>query len=93
MTASCVTTLIAGATGLYLALTGSRLKTPQDLLYAGLGTHFVPSQQLPALRKALGQPLERQSDEQQGLQQIMNRLQPFVQEVGGTDTACSRYDA
>jgi len=30
-----------GKTGLYMALTGARLKTP-DCLYAGIATHFVP---------------------------------------------------
>ena len=70
-----------GATGLYLALTGSRLKTPEDLLYAGLGTHFVPSGQLPALRESLAKPLKRQPDKQHGLQQILKRLQPYAQEV------------
>jgi len=70
-----------GATGLYLALTGSRLKTPEDLLYAGLGTHFVPSGQLPALREALAKPLKRQPDKQHGMQQILERLQPYAQEV------------
>lgn len=70
-----------GATGLYLALTGNRLKTPEDLLYAGLGTHFVPSEQLPALREALAKPLTRQLDKQHGMQQILQRLQPYAQEV------------
>ena len=74
-----------GATGLYLALTGSRLKTPEDLLYAGLGTHFVPSGQLPALREALAKPLKRQPDKQHGMQQILERLQPFSQEVNMPD--------
>ena len=73
--------MCAGAAGLYLALTGSRLKTPQDLLYAGLGTHYVPSEQLPGLRAALAKPLKRQPDKQQGLQQVLERLQPFTQEV------------
>ncbi|KAA6425859.1 hypothetical protein WJX79_009043 [Trebouxia sp. C0005] len=70
-----------GATGLYLALTGSRLKTPEDLLYAGLGTHFVPSGQVPALREALAKPLKRQPHKQHGMQQILDRLQPYAQEV------------
>ena len=70
-----------GATGLYLALTGSRLKTPEDLLYAGLGTHFVPGGQLFALREASAKPLKRQPDKQHGMQQILERLQPYAQEV------------
>ena len=41
-----------GKVGIYLALTGARLK-PADILYAGLATHFVPSVDLPALYDAL----------------------------------------
>jgi enoyl-CoA hydratase len=41
-----------GQIGLYLALTGARL-TGADVLHAGLGTHFVPSGDLPALLDAL----------------------------------------
>ena len=62
-------------------MTGNRLKSPQDLLYAGLGTHYVPSAQLPALRASLGKPLERQSDRQQGLEQLLTRLEPHTQQV------------
>ena len=71
----------AGAVGLYLALTGSRLKSPEDLLYAGLGTHYVPSSQLPALRASLGERLERVPDKQQGLEQMLTRLEPHTQQV------------
>lgn len=42
-----------GALGAYLALTGARVSTPEDAIYAGLATHFVPSEQIPALRDAL----------------------------------------
>ena len=70
-----------GAVGLYLAMTGSRLKSPQDLLYAGLGTHYVPSGQLPALRASLRKPLERQPDRQQGLEQLLTRLEPHARQV------------
>lgn len=41
--------------GLLLALSGLRLKGPQ-LLWAGLATHFVRSEQLPALEAALAAP-------------------------------------
>ena len=77
-----------GAVGLYLALTGSRLKSPKDLLYAGLGTHYVPSAQLPALRASLGKPLERQSDKQQGLEQILTRLEPHTEQVQTPRSPC-----
>ncbi|KAJ1815885.1 3-hydroxyisobutyryl-CoA hydrolase [Coemansia sp. RSA 2671] len=41
-----------GQTGMYLGLTGQRLKG-RDLVYAGIATHFVPSERLPMLEKRL----------------------------------------
>lgn len=41
-----------GKVGIYLALTGARLKAA-DILYAGLATHYVPAADLPALFDAL----------------------------------------
>jgi len=38
--------------GLYLALTGTRLKA-DDLLYTGIATHYIPSNHLQSLRKSL----------------------------------------
>ncbi len=43
---------MAGELGLYLALTGARLKTT-DALYAGVATHFVPAAKHAALIDAL----------------------------------------
>ncbi len=43
---------LPGQIGLYLGLTGARIKAP-DLLYSGLATHFVPSSLLPAVLVAL----------------------------------------
>lgn len=41
-----------GELGMFMATTGARLKAP-DALYAGLGTHFVPSGRFMALEEAL----------------------------------------
>lgn len=43
---------LPGAVGTWLALTGARL-TGADSVHAGLATHFVPREKLPALRAAL----------------------------------------
>lgn len=49
----------------YLALTGARLNA-QDLLYAGLATHYVPSAKLQELEKALVEATTAASEEQVG---------------------------
>ncbi|MCP5081688.1 MAG: enoyl-CoA hydratase/isomerase family protein [Alphaproteobacteria bacterium] len=43
---------LPGELGMFMALTGARLKAP-DALYAGLATHYVPSGRLIALEEAL----------------------------------------
>lgn len=43
---------VVGGVGNYLALTGARL-TAEDLMYAGIATHYVKSNQLEELKKAL----------------------------------------
>jgi enoyl-CoA hydratase/carnithine racemase len=44
--------LLDSSMAVYLALSGRRLKAP-DLLYTGLATHYVKSEQLPGLEAAL----------------------------------------
>lgn len=41
-----------GEIGMYMGLTGARLK-PGDAMYAGVGTHYVPKERLPDLKRAL----------------------------------------
>lgn len=44
---------LAGGLGVYLALTGARLRGA-DLVHAGIATHFVPSDMLPELLSEIG---------------------------------------
>jgi enoyl-CoA hydratase len=46
-----------GELGMYLGLTGARLRTP-DALYAGVATHFVPGTKHPALIDRLAEGVE-----------------------------------
>jgi enoyl-CoA hydratase len=45
---------LPGALGLYLGLTGQRLRAA-DCLYCGVATHYLESARLPELERALGQ--------------------------------------
>ena len=47
-------TRLDGQLGVYLGLTGKRLKGT-DVFYAGVATHFVPSSRLPALESRLSE--------------------------------------
>lgn len=45
---------LPGRIGLYMALTGARLRAA-DCLYTGIATHFVPAERLEALKQALAE--------------------------------------
>lgn len=66
---------------MYLAITGGRLKTAEDVIYAGLGMHFVPAKCLPELHKALSQRRQRNDGKQVAVQESLDRIQPFAEQV------------
>lgn len=67
---------LPGGIGLYLALTGERLKAP-DCLYAGIATHWAPSERLPAIVEAL-----ERTDWSQGLAGVRRALSPLTGHPG-----------
>lgn len=72
-------TVLVGAVGLYLALTGKRLSKPADLLRIGLATHFVTVERLPQLTQALGlRTLKRSSTKASALSGLEPMLQQFA---------------
>ncbi|XP_034178965.2 3-hydroxyisobutyryl-CoA hydrolase isoform X2 [Osmia lignaria lignaria] len=60
---------LKGKLGLYLGLTGDRLKGV-DVLFAGIATHFVPSEKLPDLKQDL------LTTEQSDVNDILTKYQP-----------------
>lgn len=66
-----LTRLLQGSLGLYLALTGARLKGI-DVLRAGLATHYVPSQLLGGLENAI---LGLNADSAQTLPKLLSEYQ------------------
>ncbi len=63
---------LPGGIGLYLALSGERLKAP-DCLYAGLATHWAPAERLPLILDAL-----ERADWAQGLAGARRALSPLT---------------
>jgi 3-hydroxyisobutyryl-CoA hydrolase len=86
-----------GQMGVYLGLTGKRLKST-DVLYAGIATHFVPSSRLPALEARLAE-LENPSHDvvNQAIEEFSGEMEsePAFSLGGETRAAidrCFKYD-
>mmetsp|Transcript_5766 Transcript_5766/g.9724 ORF Transcript_5766/g.9724 Transcript_5766/m.9724 type:complete len:393 (+) Transcript_5766:200-1378(+) len=56
---------LVGGVGNYLALTGNRLAA-EDLIYAGIATHYVKSEKLDDLKSALAESTTSTSDDPNG---------------------------
>lgn len=67
-----------GETGMYLALTGARLNAA-DAVAVGIGTEFVPSDQIPELERALVSADWSKGDAQQIIDGI---VEDFAQDAG-----------
>jgi len=78
---------LEGELGVWLALTGARLKGP-DVVAAGIGTHFVPSQKLPELKA----DIVRISDAGSIFEKIDALLARWSQPVGAPDYAAHLSD-
>ncbi|MCW5723504.1 MAG: enoyl-CoA hydratase/isomerase family protein [Maricaulaceae bacterium] len=75
---------LAGEIGMWMGLTGARLKAA-DCLAAGLATHYVPSENRPALVAALER--ETLDDDGEALEALLER---FVGDPGPSDLALTR---
>lgn len=69
---------LPGSVGLYLALTGARL-TDQELVQAGVATHYVPKDKIDGLKDALIEKVKSESS----IQEIESFVHPFSSEVKG----------
>lgn len=65
--------LCPGRTGLYLALTGARVKAA-DMLYVGFATHYVPHDRLEALVSALAPVAWRADGERAQVEAVLSRF-------------------
>ncbi|HUI18685.1 MAG TPA: enoyl-CoA hydratase/isomerase family protein [Alphaproteobacteria bacterium] len=75
---------LPGALGMYLGLTGARLKA-NDCRYTGIATHYVPSAQQPALLAALAA-----ADLAEGRAAVDAVLERFVENAGPAPLAAER---
>lgn len=69
-----------GELGMYLGLTGARLKG-SDILTAGVATHYVPRERLPALEQAL---VDAAPSDRAQVDAVLNR---FASEAGASTLA------
>jgi len=67
---------LPGGIGLYLALSGERLKAP-DCLYTGIATHWAPAERLPRIVEAL-----ERADWSQGRAGLRRALSPLTGHPG-----------
>lgn len=72
---------LTGKLGMYLALTGARLKAA-DCVYAGITTHYVPSNRLADMVKALGEA-ETEAKTPDEMQQVVTAVLDMYHEEPG----------
>jgi enoyl-CoA hydratase len=80
-----------GQVGMFLALTGARLKAA-DCLYAGIGTHAVPAERLEALELALREAVGAAPDGADIAGTVTAVLDRFHQAPGSAPLAAHRSD-
>jgi len=72
---------LPGGLGLYLALTGARLKAA-DCWYAGLATHVVPADRLPEVTAALSEAEKGETESDRRFQAVTAMLDSFHEDPG-----------
>ena len=72
---------LPGRIGQFLALTGARLDGP-ECLWAGLATHYLPSEHLPALKERL---LEAPSDIDEAIRELASSGPPPARLMGNAE--------
>jgi 3-hydroxyisobutyryl-CoA hydrolase len=79
-----MTRLLESPVAKYLALTGQRI-LPEDLLYTGLATHYVPSDRLEKLELALANATESKYDDQREEDAVAKVLESFHKTISTRD--------
>jgi enoyl-CoA hydratase/carnithine racemase len=87
---------MAGSTGEYIALTGARLKA-NDLMYSGLATHYLASEQLDDLYNALSMVKNNSSssssssNSSSSIDEVRNILNTFQSNAEPVDVNCGIF--